>query len=173
MQETQINVSGLNFHVIHEGAGYPVLLLHGFPDSSHLWRNQIPHLVNAGLRVIAPDLRGFGKSEKPSETEAYSLPVILGDVIGILDQLDAPWAHVIGHDWGAGVAWALAALYPDRVERLVALSVGHPATFFKAGLEQREKSWYMLLSVSRSRRGTDYKRRLEALQGLGPSQSGD
>jgi len=144
MQETQINVGGLTFHVIHEGTGYPVLLLHGFPDSSHLWRNQIPHLVKAGLRVIAPDLRGFGNSDKPAETEAYALPVILGDVIGILDQLNAPQAHVIGHDWGAGVAWALAAMYPDRVQRLVALSVGHPATFFKAGLEQREKSWYML-----------------------------
>ena len=145
MQENHINVGGLNFHLIHEGTGYPVLLLHGFPDSSHLWRNQIPRLVNAGLRVIAPDLRGFGNSDKPSETEAYALPVILGDVIGILDQLNAPRAHVIGHDWGAGVAWALAAMFPDRVERLVALSVGHPATFFKAGLEQREKSWYMLL----------------------------
>ena len=145
MLSAKITVGGLNFHVVHKGTGQPVLLLHGFPDSSFVWRHQVPPMVNAGLRVIAPDLRGFGESDKPLETEAYALPVILDDVLGVLDELHATRAHVVGHDWGAGVAWALAALHPERVDRLVVLSVGHPATFFKAGLEQREKSWYMLL----------------------------
>jgi len=143
--QSKITLNGLNFHVLHEGTGQPVLLLHGFPDSSRLWRNQIPALVKAGFQVIAPDLRGFGESDKPIETESYALPLIVGDVLGILEQLNAGRVHVVGHDWGAAVAWSLAALQPDRVDRLAVLSVGHPATFFKAGLEQREKSWYMLL----------------------------
>jgi pimeloyl-ACP methyl ester carboxylesterase len=87
--------------------------------------NQIPALLKAELQVVAPDLRGFGSSDKPSETEAYALPAILADVVGILDQLDVRRAHVVGHDWGAGVAWMLAALQPERVNRLVVLSVGH------------------------------------------------
>jgi pimeloyl-ACP methyl ester carboxylesterase len=145
MQSRKITVNGLNFHVVHEGDGPSVLLLHGFPDSSWVWRKQVPAFVSAGLQVIAPDLRGFGESDKPAETEAYALQLILGDVLAILDQLNAGRVHVIGHDWGAALAWTLAALQPDRVDHLIALSVGHPATFFKSGLEQRQKSWYMLL----------------------------
>jgi pimeloyl-ACP methyl ester carboxylesterase len=145
MASNSMRVGNLNLHVVQEGSGEPVLLLHGFPDSSRLWRNQIPALLKAGLQVVAPDLRGFGSSDKPSETEAYALPAILADVVGILDQLNVRRAHVVGHDWGAGVAWMLAALQPERVNRLVVLSLGHPATFFKAGISQREKSWYMLL----------------------------
>jgi pimeloyl-ACP methyl ester carboxylesterase len=77
--------------------------------------------------------------------DAYALPHILGDVIGVLDHLGVGRAHVVGHDWGAAVAWTVAALFPDRVDHLVALSVGHPSAFGAAGLAQREKSWYMLL----------------------------
>jgi pimeloyl-ACP methyl ester carboxylesterase len=131
--------------VADEGGGPPVLLLHGFPDSSHLWRNQIPALVKAGLRAVAPDLRGFGESDKPAEVEAYALPVILREIIGLLDKLEIERAHIVAHDWGAAVGWLLAALHPERVERFVALSVGNPTVFARAGLDQREKSWYMLL----------------------------
>jgi pimeloyl-ACP methyl ester carboxylesterase len=145
MSSKLIQVGHLNLYVQEEGDGQPVLLLHGFPDSSYLWRYQIPVLAQEKMRVIAPDLRGFGESDKPTETELYSLQHILEDVVGILDNLGIECTHVIGHDWGAVVGWMFAALYPNRVDRLVALSVGHPATFFKAGIEQREKSWYMLL----------------------------
>lgn len=145
MPAVRIPVGALNFHVLDEGSGPAVMLLHGFPDSSHLWRNQIPALVKAGFRVVAPDLRGFGNSDRPTETEAYAVPAILADVVGILDHLKVERAHVVGHDWGAGIGWALAALRPDRVDRFVALSVGHPATYFKTGIEQRERSWYTLL----------------------------
>jgi pimeloyl-ACP methyl ester carboxylesterase len=144
MSSAKITVGDLKFQVISEGAGEPVILLHGFPDSARVWRNQIPHLAHSGLQVIAPDLRGFGDSDKPTETESYALAKIVGDVLGILDEFNVKRVKVVGHDWGAAVGWTLAALYPERVERLVALSVGHPTTFFKAGLEQREKSWYML-----------------------------
>lgn len=145
MSSTQIQIGQLHLHIQAEGEGQPVLLLHGFPDSSYLWRYQIPVLAQAGLQVIAPDLRGFGESDKPMEIEAYRLPLLLEDVVGILDHLGIARTHVVGHDWGAAISWMLAALHPDRVDRLVVLSVGHPTTFFQAGIEQREKSWYMLL----------------------------
>jgi pimeloyl-ACP methyl ester carboxylesterase len=131
--------------VLDEGAGEPVLLLHGFPDSSHVWRHQVPALVGAGMRVVVPDLRGFGESAKPQEVEAYALRRLVGDVVAILDALELERAHVVGHDWGAGLAWAVAGFVPDRVERLVVLSVGHPNTNRQPSVEQREKSWYMLL----------------------------
>lgn len=140
-----MDVNGLSFHVVSEGEGTPVLLLHGFPDSSHLWRHQLPALAGAGYRAIAPDLRGFGNTDKPADAAAYAMPALLGDVVGLLDGLGVERAHVVGHDWGAAVAWALASLLPDRVDRLVALSVGHPTLFPKLSVEQREKSWYMLL----------------------------
>jgi len=110
-----------------------------------LWRNQVPALADAGFRVIVPDLRGYGASDKPAEVDAYAIPFLAGDVLGVLDHLGIERAHVVGHDWGAALAWAIASLVPDRVDHLVALSVGHPAAFVAAGFEQREKSWYMLL----------------------------
>jgi pimeloyl-ACP methyl ester carboxylesterase len=139
-----IDANGVSLNVLDEGDGHPVLLLHGFPDSSHLWRNQIPALVEAGFRAVAPDQRGFGESDRPDAVDAYALPNMLGDVVAVLDTLDVERVSVVGHDWGAAVAWGTAAFLPDRVDRLVAISVGHPAAFLHAGLEQLEKSWYML-----------------------------
>jgi pimeloyl-ACP methyl ester carboxylesterase len=139
-----LTVNGLSFHVVDEGDGPPVLLLHGFPDSAALWRHQIPALVDAGHRVIAPDLRGYGASERPEGVAAYAMPTLVADVVGILDALGIGKAAVVGHDWGAGIGWALASLVPQRVTRYAALSVGHPEGYF-TGLRQREMSWYMLL----------------------------
>jgi pimeloyl-ACP methyl ester carboxylesterase len=136
---------GLSLNVVVEGEGPAVLLLHGFPDSWRLWRNQIPALVDAGFRVVAPDLRGFGDSDRPEDVDAYGLQAVIGDLGEILDVLEIERAHVVGHDWGAAVAWVMAALLPQRVHRLAVLSVGHPAEFRSAGVRQREMSWYMLL----------------------------
>jgi len=132
-------------HVRDTGTGEPVVLLHGWPDTGELWRHQVPALVAAGYRVIAPDLRGFGASSKPVEVAAYTAQNLVGDVVGLLDRLEVGRAHLVGHDWGAAIGWMTAALVPDRVASLTALSVGHPASFRAAGLAQREKSWYMLL----------------------------
>jgi len=126
------------------GQGRPVVLLHGFPDSGRLWRHQVTALAEAGFRVIVPDLRGYGLSDKPSEVEAYSLPLLAGDVMAVLADAGAEWVHVVGHDWGAALAWAIASLAPCSVDHLAVLSVGHPSTFRRT-LEQRQKSWYMLL----------------------------
>jgi pimeloyl-ACP methyl ester carboxylesterase len=125
--------------------GPPVLLAHGWPDAGDLWRHQEPALAGAGYRVITPDLRGFGASGKPTDVAAYSAPALVGDVIGVLDALGIERAHIVGHDWGAAIGWMTAAMAPDRVASLSALSVGHPGSFATAGLRQREKSWYMLL----------------------------
>ena len=125
--------------------GPAVLLLHGFPDDRSLWRHQVPALAGRGFRVVVPDQRGFGASDKPTEVGAYAMPLLVGDALAVLDHLGVERAHVVGHDWGAAVAWALASLAPDRADHLVALSVGHPAAFRAAGYEQRQKTWYILL----------------------------
>jgi pimeloyl-ACP methyl ester carboxylesterase len=138
----RIEVDGVGLEVASAGSGPAVLLLHGFPDTHQLWRHQVPALTAAGFRTIAPDLRGFGASDRPG---AYDVRSHVGDLLGLLDQLDIEAAHVVGHDWGAAIGWALASLVPDRVRSLAALSVGHPAAFARGGLRQREKSWYMLL----------------------------
>jgi pimeloyl-ACP methyl ester carboxylesterase len=130
--------------VLDEGEGPAVLLIHGFPDSAQLWRHQIATLTDAGFRVVAPDLRGFGDSDKPPEVDAYRVGKSVADLVAILDQLEIERPRVVGHDWGAGVAWAFALMQPARVERLAALSVGHPASGHRT-VAQREKSWYMLL----------------------------
>jgi pimeloyl-ACP methyl ester carboxylesterase len=140
-----ITLGDLSFNVHDEGDGPAVLLLHGFPDSHTLWRHQIPALAAAGYRVVAPDLRGFGASAMPAGIDSYSLLNVIGDVVGILDSLAIERAHVVGHDWGAAVAWGLASFVADRVDHLAVLSVGHPSSFAGAGFEQRQKSWYMLL----------------------------
>jgi pimeloyl-ACP methyl ester carboxylesterase len=136
---------GVTLAVFDEGAGPPVLLLHGFPDSSHVWRYQVPALVAAGMRVIAPDLRGFGESDKPESVRDYAITRSVADMVAVLEEVGIDRAHVVGHDWGAGLAWSLAAFVPERVERLVVMSVGHPNTLWNQTIEQREKAWYQLL----------------------------
>jgi pimeloyl-ACP methyl ester carboxylesterase len=127
------------------GDGPPVLLLHGFPDSSDLWQNQIPALVDGGFRVVAPDLRGFGESDRPEEVADYHVIHSMEDAKGILDHLEIERAHVVGHDWGAAVAWVFGSIYPDRTTTLTAMSVGHPASFQSVGWEQYARSWYMFM----------------------------
>ena len=140
-----VNGIGIEYDVTGPDDGPVALLLHGFPDSARLWRHQVPALADAGLRVVTPDLRGFGRSDKPEGVDAYNLLLLAGDVLAVLDAVGAPEAHLVGHDWGAGLAWALAAFAPERVDHLVALSVGHPTSFATAGLAQQQRSWYMLL----------------------------
>jgi pimeloyl-ACP methyl ester carboxylesterase len=140
-----VEANGLRFHVEDRGSGMPVVLLHGWPDTSRLWRHQIDALTKAGYRTIAPDLRGRGRSDRPSEVSDYALRSVVQDVTGILDALGVERAHVVGHDWGAAVAWLTASLAPDRVDRLVAVSVGFPGAAGRPTLESLQKAWYRLL----------------------------
>jgi pimeloyl-ACP methyl ester carboxylesterase len=141
----RLDVNGTVLEVEDHGIGQPVLLLHGWPDTHQVWRHQLPALREAGYRTIAPDLRGFGHSDKPDTVASYGIIQMVGDLIGLLDLLGTPQAHIVGHDWGGAIGAVLAALLPERVASLTCLSVGHPAAFAAAGWEQREKSWYMLL----------------------------
>jgi pimeloyl-ACP methyl ester carboxylesterase len=141
----KIDSSGVVLDVQVAGEGRPVVLVHGFPDTKRLWSHQVPALVDAGFQVITYDQRGYGASDKPAEVEAYSIPYLAIDLTAILDHLGLERAHLVGHDWGAAVVWATASFAPERVDHLVAMSVGHPSAFAGMGMAQREKSWYMLL----------------------------
>jgi pimeloyl-ACP methyl ester carboxylesterase len=140
-----IDNDGVDLHFEVTGEGRPVILLHGFPDTGRLWRHQVGALASAGFQVIVPDLRGYGASGKPTGVDAYSLLMVASDVLAILDHLEVDEAHVVGHDWGAALSWVLGSFAPERVDHLVAMSVGNPQSFRSVGLSQLQRSWYMLL----------------------------
>jgi pimeloyl-ACP methyl ester carboxylesterase len=142
--EHRVPVGELTLNVAEAGSGPAVVLLHGWPDSWHLWESQIDALARSGHRVIAPDLRGFGESDCPAEVEAYGLFKLMGDVTALMDDFGVERADVVGHDWGAALAWLVATFAPERVERLVPVSVGHPRAFAGAGFIQKQLSWYMM-----------------------------
>jgi pimeloyl-ACP methyl ester carboxylesterase len=137
--------SGVGIEYEVTGEGRPVVLIHGFPDSGRLWHQQVRALADAGFQVIVPDMRGYGASDKPDGVEAYNVLYLVADIGAVLDDAGVERAHIVGHDWGAAVAWVLGAVAPERVDHLAALSVGHPSSFRGGGFEQNEKSWYMLL----------------------------
>lgn len=146
----RIDARGLRFEVTSGGSeqGEPVLLLHGFPQHSGQWAGIRPALHAAGLRSYALDQRGYSPQARPSQVEAYRLGELVADAVAVLDALDVPAAHVVGHDWGAVVGWALAAAHPDRVRTLTAISVPHPAAMAHAlrhDPQQKARSAYMLL----------------------------
>ncbi len=144
----QIAVNGLTLNVIIEGEGPDVLLVHGFPDSHQVWRHQIPALVAAGYRVIAPDIRGFGESEAPTGKGAYRVKNFVTDMVALLDALEIDKVRLVSHDLGAVVGWAFTIAHPERVDRLVAMSVGHPAAYPRGGLAQKLKGYYVLICAS-------------------------
>jgi len=138
---------GIGLHVVEDGPtdGVPVMLVHGWPDTHSVWRYQVPALVEAGYRVITFDQRGFGQSDWPPEVSGSHVFNAMADIGTILDALDISSAHLVGHDWGAPPCWLASMFTPERVSSLIALSVGHPLAFRRAGLEQRQRSFYMLL----------------------------
>ena len=139
----RVDVDGVGIEYEVTGRGRPVVLLHGFPDSGRLWRHQVWGRAAGRAPGHVPDLRGYGRSSKPPRG-GLSLPLLAGDVLAVLAEQQISRAHVVGHNWGAALAWVLASLAPSHVNHLAVLSVGHPATFLRT-LEQRQKSWYMLL----------------------------
>jgi pimeloyl-ACP methyl ester carboxylesterase len=120
-----VEINGINLEVAEYGPrdGPVVILLHGFPELGYSWRHQIEPLANAGYRLLVPDLRGFGGSDAPAETDAYAIDVLAGDVLGLLDHGRAERGTLIGHDWGADVAWKTAWLHPERIRAVAGLSV--------------------------------------------------
>ena len=141
----KMNINGLSMNVLIAGEGEPVLLVHGFPDTHEVWRKQIPVLIEAGYRVIAPDTRGCGDSEAPPDVSGYHRDLIVNDLRTLLDELKIDKVKLVGHDWGAVQGWQLALEYPERVERYIPLSVGHPTAYGSGGIGQKLKGWYVLI----------------------------
>ena len=139
-----IKINNLQFNVVIEGKGSPVILLHGFPDSAYIWREQIKALSGKGYQVIAPDLRGTGDSEAPPERKKYGIDIICSDIVALMDYLGIEKAQVIGHDWGAVTGWVFTGKYPERVKCYVALSIGHPRAY-RSNSEQLLRGWYTVL----------------------------
>jgi pimeloyl-ACP methyl ester carboxylesterase len=145
-----VDVGDLTFRVRADGPddGRPVLLLHGFPETSLSWASVTPLLTEAGLRTYAPDQLGYSPGARPAEVDAYALTSLAQVTADLMTALEIPRADVVGHDWGANVAWALAAWHPDRVRSLTAVSVPHPGAYtaaYRADPEQKERSAYIRL----------------------------
>jgi pimeloyl-ACP methyl ester carboxylesterase len=143
-----ITVRGQTFEVTTGGPrdGEPVLLLHGFPQHSGEWSGVVPALHAAGLRTYALDQRGYSPGARPADVPAYRLTELVADAVAVLDALGVETVHLIGHDWGSVVAWAVAARHPERVRTLTAVSVPHPAAFaytLASDPDQRSRSTYM------------------------------
>jgi soluble epoxide hydrolase/lipid-phosphate phosphatase len=117
-----VDTNGIRMHYVEQGQGFPVLLCHGFPELWYSWRHQIPALADAGLRAIAPDLRGYGETDKPPNIEDYDVHHLVGDLVGLLDALGIDRTVIVGHDWGGVIVWWMALMHPDRVERVVSLN---------------------------------------------------
>jgi pimeloyl-ACP methyl ester carboxylesterase len=118
-----IESNGIRLNIAEQGKGPTVILCHGFPESWYSWRHQIAALAEAGFHAVAPDMRGYGKSDRPEAIDQYTIFHLIGDLVGLLDALEAPTAVVVGHDWGAQIAWQAARLRPDRFRAVASLSV--------------------------------------------------
>jgi pimeloyl-ACP methyl ester carboxylesterase len=123
IQHRTVETNGIRMHVAEQGTGPPVVLCHGFPESWYSWRHQLAALAGAGFRAVAPDMRGYGQTERPEPIDQYTLFHLVGDMVGLLDALGAETAVIAGHDWGAPVAWHAALLRPDRFRAVIGLSV--------------------------------------------------
>jgi pimeloyl-ACP methyl ester carboxylesterase len=150
MDLTEISVGAFTFDALADGPedAELVLLLHGFPQTSASWRDQVTALAAAGYRAVAPDQRGYSPRARPTELAAYAMPELVGDVIGFADALGAARFHLVGHDWGGAVAWHVAARHPDRLHTLAVVSTPHPKALRRAysgdlGGDQAERSGYM------------------------------
>jgi pimeloyl-ACP methyl ester carboxylesterase len=147
---TTVNGVPLTLETASHGEGPAVLLVHGFADVGRVWDGQVRALTDAGYRAVTLDVRGHGASDKPEAVTDYDLVHQVVDLMGVLDHHGIQKAHLVGHDWGAATAWALAAVHPERVLSLTALAVGHPTAFgdactAEADFVQLRRIWYMLL----------------------------
>ncbi|MDI9991778.1 alpha/beta hydrolase [Rhodococcus ruber] len=149
-ETTRVTLGDLTFDVHTAGPvdGTPVELLHGFPETARSWESVAPQLAEAGLRVLAPDQRGYSPGARPDGVAAYTVDLLVGDVVGLLDATGLDRAHLVGHDWGAAVAWQVAAHHPDRITTLTAVSVPHPAAYgwaLREDADQQARAAYIKL----------------------------
>jgi epoxide hydrolase 4 len=148
LRDQYVTGNGVRLHVVSAAESQPpVVLLHGFPEPWLGWQHQLPALAQAGLAVFAPDQRGYNLSDKPRPVQSYALDLLVADITSLLDSLGLTRAAIVGHDWGAMVAWRLALTRPERVSRLVIINVPHPDVFrytLRHDPRQMLRSWYAL-----------------------------
>ena len=118
-----VETGDIRIATYHLGEGPPVILVHGFPELAFSWRHQLPALADAGYRAIAPDMRGYGGTDKPQQVAAYTVQELIGDLTGLMDELETEKAVLVGHDWGALVGWQMALLAPERMAGYIALNI--------------------------------------------------
>jgi pimeloyl-ACP methyl ester carboxylesterase len=123
LKEYNITTNGITLHVTEQGEGPAIIFCHGFPDTSYTWRRQMQTVAAAGYRAIAPDMRGYGRSSAPTDAALYTPLQTVGDLVGLLDALHVPSTIIVGHDWGASVAWEAALMRPDRFKAVFCLTV--------------------------------------------------
>ena len=144
-----VRAGDIQLHTVFAGAedGQPLVFLHGFPEFWYGWRNQIGYFADAGYRVIVPDQRGYNLSDKPLDVSAYYINTLAEDVKNLVEALGHERVYLVGHDWGAAVAWWVATLFPEIVEKLIILNVPYPTVMNKqvkkGNWEQIMKSWYV------------------------------
>jgi epoxide hydrolase 4 len=148
VQHRFATIDGVRLHYVEQGAGTPVLLLHGFPEFWYSWRRQLEPLADAGLRAMALDLRGYNESDCPLGVQNFRTAALVADLAGFVRDVCGGSAHVVGHDWGGVLAWCLAAKHPELVNKLVVLNAPHPAAYLSA-LKRIPSQWlrssYVLL----------------------------
>ena len=144
----QVKVNDIFLHVAQQGNGKKlVVLLHGWPEFWYTWRYQMPELAKE-YTVIAPDLRGFNKSDKPKGIQNYKADIVASDIAELIKQMGFKKAFVVGHDWGGAIAWTFASMYPNMLEKLAIINCPHPKEMLKmikSNPTQLLKSWYMFM----------------------------
>jgi pimeloyl-ACP methyl ester carboxylesterase len=180
VSESYAEVNGVRLHYAEAGSGPLVVLLHGFPEFWYAWRHQIPVLAEAGYHVVAPDMRGYNLSSKPAGWREYGAESLAGDVAGLIRHFGVDDAYVVGHDWGAAVAYFTAMEHPEVVKRLAILNVPHPARMLASFRTWRQlrKSWYMFffqlpLIPERLLAANDFAAAKRALRAESPDAFGD
>jgi epoxide hydrolase 4 len=143
-----VRVGDINLHIVTAGDkdGEPVMLLHGFPEFWYGWRYQIPYLAEKGYCVIVPDQRGYNLSNKPDGISNYTIDILADDIRQLINTLGYDKVNLVGHDWGAAVAWWVATLYPEVIKKLVILNVPYPSVitdYLRGNIKQVFKSWYI------------------------------
>jgi pimeloyl-ACP methyl ester carboxylesterase len=148
IRETEVLANGLRFHVLEAGAGDRLaLFLHGFPELGFSWRDQLPLLAKLGYRAWAPDLRGYGGTDRPQGIAEYAIEKLMDDVAGLIDASGAKETVLVAHDWGGVIAWYFALRRIRPLSRLIVMNLPHPAIFervMRSGWRQRLRSWYVL-----------------------------
>jgi pimeloyl-ACP methyl ester carboxylesterase len=166
-----VEANGIRLHVADSGSGPAVVLCHGWPETWYSWRHQIAALAKAGFRVLAPDMRGYGRSDRPEAIETYSQLHIAGDMVGLLDALEIKQAVIIGHDWGAPAAWHSALMRPDRFRAVAGLSVPYRPrgkisaieAFKRAGMETLYMMYFQAPGVAEAEFERDVERALRSV----------